>query len=211
MNRISSFAVLFFTLTVLLLTGPVFANKEAVQNKISRIKLLDSFKQMYEKKHFSDYLFDLKKGYLQTSAASNDDKMPMDYFVKYNNAWWFNIIKKVVVPSVAYDPETDTGFIILNIYYGQNNILRAMQYIKFTGNKINYIRTYTSPKFWNSDNPLIKLDRYGNQIWLTTGYGFSYAAKAALDFFNSPVGKSFENNPETMASVKAIKQSLSEH
>lgn len=178
----------------------------------THMKILSEFRRMYENKHFEKYLFDIKNGYLQTSISGNENKMPLNFFVEYNNMWWFAIIDKVVVPAIGYDYENNTGFIVLNIYYDKTHILRGTQYITFNGNKINYIRTYGSPTFFteNLDAPRVKLDSYGNQIWLTTGYDLTYSAKAALLFFDSPVGKSFISETKTEKSVKRIKQNLKE-
>lgn len=171
------------------------------------MELLHEFKNMYINKHFDKYLFDTKDGYLQTSL-SNDNKMSLNYFVEYNNMWWFPIIYKVIVPAIGYDYENNTGFIVLDIYYDNNHILRGTQYIKFHGDKIVYLRTYGSPTFFSEKNPLIKLDSYGNQIWLATGYDLDYSAKAALLFFDSPIGRSFSTNSVTKEAVKKIELNL---
>ena len=173
------------------------------------LSLMSSFKEMYENKPFEEAFFD-EKGYLQTSVGNNNDKMPLDFFVAYNNMWWFPIIDKVVVPTTGYDPLTKTGFIVLDIYYYTKRILRAMQFVKFNKNKISYIATYASPTFWsaNDDSPLVHLDSFGNEIWLTTGYSLDYSTKAALLFFESPLGKSFATSPKTEASVKTIEKQL---
>jgi len=187
-------------------TSPPLSSKteEAIQ---SHMKLLRAFKNMYENKHFKKEIFNTETGYLQTSI-SNEDKMPLNFFVEYNNMWWFSIIDKVIVPAIGYDYENDTGFIALDIYYDKTHILRATQLVKFHSNKINYLRTYASPTFFSEDDPLIKLDSYGNQIWLETGYDLNYSAKAALLFFSSPVGKSFISNQKTEASVEKIEENL---
>ena len=175
----------------------------------TKLSLMSSFKEMYENKHFKKAFFD-EKGYLKTFIGNNNDNMPLDFFVDYNNMWWFSIIDKVVVPATGYDPLTNTGFIVLDIYYDTNRILRAMQYVKFNNNKISNIYTYASPTFFsaNSDSPLVHLDSFGNEIWLTTGYSIDYSVKAALFFFESPKGKSFATSPKTKASVKTIKKQL---
>ncbi len=121
----------------------------------------------------------------------------------------FSIINKVIVPSIGYDYENNTGFIVLNIYYDDNHILRATQYVKFNEDmKIIYIETFGSPTFFSENNPLVKLDSYGNQIWLTTGYDLTYSTKAALLFFDSPIGKYFATEPKTEKAVKTIKEQL---
>jgi hypothetical protein len=35
---------------------------------------------------------------------------------------------------------------------------------------INRVRTYASPTFFDTREPLVELDRYGNGFWLETGY-----------------------------------------
>jgi len=54
-----------------------------------------------------------------------------------------------------------------------------MQYFKFTDTKINYIRTYGSPTFFaaNDNDPGVKLDLSGNDIFLCTGYDLDYSVK----------------------------------
>jgi len=176
-----------------------------------RLALMNEFKAMYRHKHFSSYLFDLKNGYVQMGDSEN--KMPLNYFVRYNNMWWFSIIDKVVVPAIGYDPKTQTGFIVLNIYYDNNHVHRGMQYVKFSGSKINYIRSYASSTFFtsNQNDPLVRLDTYGNQIWHTTGNNLTYSVKASLLFLQSPVGKLFMNNPKTSKAIKKIKSNLTNY
>ena len=200
-----------FVLTAIILFSVFGSYTYAENNQASepyQIKLMKKLKSMYEHKHFSSDIFDIKNGYLQTAVASNDDRMPLQFFIDYNNMWWFNIIKSVDVPSVGYNPKTQTGFIILNINYGGKHTLRGMQYVKFKDRKIYYIRTYASPDFWNNKAPSIQLDRYGNEIWLTTGYSLNYSVKAAKLFFSSPKGKLFSKNSYTSTSVKKIKSDL---
>lgn len=203
------------TVVAVILSFQIFAKNGAqvpeTQSVSKYTKILQSFKEMYENKHFEKHLFDMSGGYLQTSVSSNEDNMPLNFFVEYNNMWWFSVIEKIVVPVVGYDPENDAGFIALDIYYDQDHILRASQYVKFKEDKISYIRTYASPEFFSGDDPLIKLDAYGNEIWLTTGYGLKYSAEAALLFFESPKGKSFAIHAKTEAAVKSIKENLAKY
>src|SRR6476620_8280996 len=77
----------------------------------TRRELLLRFRAMYQAKHFELYLFDLDDGYLQTTL-SDEDRMPLRFFVEYNNAWWFAIISGVSVPAIAYDEESDSGSIL---------------------------------------------------------------------------------------------------
>jgi hypothetical protein len=70
----------------------------------TRRELLVRFRAMYQAKHFELYLFDLDDGYLQTTLP-DEDRMPLRFFVEYNNAWWFAIISGVSVPAIAYDEE----------------------------------------------------------------------------------------------------------
>lgn len=174
----------------------------------STMGILEQFKVMYEHKHLDQNLFDISDGYLQTSVSSNEEKMPLDFFCEYNNMWWFSIIDKIVVPSIGYDIDNQAGFIVLDIYYDQNHIFRGIQFVKFKDGKISYIRTYASPEFFTQNDPLVQLDRYGNEIWLTTGYDLNYSAKAAALFFESPKGQMFATNNKTRSAVKKIKKNL---
>lgn len=211
---------LFKYITAILLTTallPVFAstpkNTVNVSSYKSRMKLMNEFKSMYEHKHMQKYLFDVKNGYLLTSVGGNSDKMPLNFYIEYSNMWWDSIIDSVNVPSVGYNPKTQTGFIILNIYYDKTHIFRGMEYVKFKGNKINRIRTYASPAFFsaNKNNPLVKLDSYGNEIFLTTGYSLNYSVKAALFFLKSPVARSLNKYPQTAEAMKKIKKRLTHY
>lgn len=177
------------------------------QATVQHMKLLSELKSMYMNKHFSNYLFDTKNGYLQTSLSS-EDKMPMQFFIDYNNMWWFSVIDKVEVPAIAYDYENNTGFIALNIYYDGKYILRGTQLVKFNGDKINYIRTYASSTFFSTPDPLVQLDSAGNSFFLDTGYGLPYSAEAAQLYFQSPHGLAFAEDPVTAPAVKRLKVSL---
>jgi hypothetical protein len=167
-------------------------------------QLLRAFRSMYVAKRFERYLFDTDQGYLQTTL-SDDSRMPLDFFIEYNNAWWFPILDKVAVPCIAYDPETESGTIVLAIHYTDKDILHAAQHVKFRENRISYIRTYASSVFFSRDDDLIQLDNFGNAIWLSTGYGLRYSAQAALLFFESPKGQSFAKNDRTRRVVQEIK------
>jgi|GEM_PF-3274306 len=175
----------------------------------SNLDLVRQFSYMYQHKHFTRNIFDIKHGYLQTQVSNNNDKMPLNYFIHYSNLWWFNVVQSVDVPAVGYDKKTQTGFIILDIHYGDGHLLRGMQYIKFKHHKISYIRTYSSPTFWDSSYPAIQLDKYGNQIWLTTGYSLPYSIKAARLFLSSPKAKELASNQRVKMDIKKIKHDMS--
>lgn len=202
-----------FKIIYILISCIIFQAAQANNSDLteSRINTMKKFAQMYRNKQFETNIFDTKSGYLQTSVGGNSDKMPLIFFIKYNNIWWFPILYKINVPSVGYNAKTETGFIILNIYYDPKHIFRGMQYTKFNGHKINYIRTYASPTFFenNQEDAKIKLDSYGNSIWLQTGYNLKYSARAADLFFKSPVGMKFSNDLSTKKSVQIIKYNLS--
>ena len=161
---------------------------------------------MYQAKHFELYLFDLDDGYLQTTL-SDEDRMPLRFFVEYNNAWWFAIISGVSVPAIAYDEESDSGSIVLDISYG-DDILRAMQHVHFGDGTINRLRTYASPVFFTRPNPLVVLDAHGNAMWLDTGYGLDASRRAAEVFLTTPKGLHFTNHQATKDAVARIKANL---
>jgi hypothetical protein len=173
-----------------------------------RRQLLDRFRKMYEAKHFDFELFDLDHGYLQTTL-SDDDQMPLRFFVEYNNAWWFAIISRLSVPAIAYDEESDSGSIVLDISYG-DDILRAMQHVHFGENVINRLRTYASPVFFTRPNPLVQLDAHGNAMWLDTGYGLDASCAAAEVFLTTPKGRYFASHGATAAAVTRIRANLAE-
>ncbi len=52
------------------------------------------FAEMYRARHFDPAGFDLDAGYLQTTL-SDDARMPLRFFVEYNNVWWFEIVTAV--------------------------------------------------------------------------------------------------------------------
>ncbi len=173
-----------------------------------RLQLLAQFREMYRKRHFEFGLFDLADGFLQTTL-SDEDRMPLRFFVEYNNAWWFAIISAVAVPSIAYDEESDSGSIVLDISYGDDT-LRAMQQVHFGDRVIKKIRTYASPVFFTRPNPLIQLDRHGNSVWLETGYDLDTSRAAAEVFLDTPRGLFFANNDLTAPAVARIQSNLTE-
>ena len=172
----------------------------------TRRELLLRFRAMYQAKHFELYLFDLDVGYLQTTL-SDEDRMPLRFFVEYNNAWWFAIISGVSVPAIAYDEESDSGSIVLDISYG-DDILRAMQHVHFGDGTINRLHTYASPVFFTRPNPLVVLDAHGNAMWLDTGYGLDASRRAAEVFLTTPKGLHFTNHQATKDAVARIKANL---
>jgi hypothetical protein len=174
----------------------------------SRLELLARFREMYRTRHFDLKLFDHADGYLQTTL-SDEDRMPLRFFVEYNNAWWFAIITAVVVPSIGYDEESDSGSIVLDISYGDDT-LRAMQHVHFKDRTIKMIRTYASPAFFARPNPLVQLDRHGNSIWLETGYDLETSRAAAEVFLDSPRGLSFASHHVTAPAIARIRTNLTE-
>ena len=173
-----------------------------------RLELLSRFREMYQRCHFDLDLFDVDSGYLQTTL-SDEAKMPLRFFVEYNNVWWFAIISGVDVPSIGYDAETDTGSIVLDIRYG-DDLLRAMQHIHFGDGVIDRIRTYASSSFFAGHSPLVRLDARGNSIWLETGYDLDTSRQAAEVFLQTALGKHFEQLPVTAAAVERIKVNLAD-
>jgi hypothetical protein len=168
---------------------------------------MEAFADMYRAKSFDPSGFDYD-GYLQTTL-SDESHMPLEFFVEYNNVWWYAIISGVEVPMVAYDSENDSGSIVLDISY-QGDLLRAMQHVHFSGDRIDRIRTYASGTFFSGSNPLVQLDRHGNTIWLETGYDLSTSARAAGVFLDTPRGREFAENPATAAAVAQIRENLAD-
>lgn len=171
----------------------------------ARIALMQAFAQMYRAKQFDLAGFDAD-GYLQTTL-SDDERMSMQFFVEYNNAWWFEIISGVTVPHVAYDADSDTGSIVLDIDYA-GDTLRAMQHVQFGADRINRIRTYASNTFFMGSSPLVRLDRYGNAVWLETGYDLAASLRAALAFLDTPRGRVFAAEEPTAQPIVRIKANL---
>ncbi|MTD14361.1 hypothetical protein GIS00_10410 [Nakamurella sp. YIM 132087] len=133
----------------------------------------------------------------------------MRFFVEYNNAWWFALITGVTVPMISYDPATDSGAIVLDIHYEQDT-LRAMQHVHFGDGVINRIRTYASNTFFTLPRPLVELDRYGNSIWLETGYDLAASLAAAETFLDTPAGRQFAGSAPTKPAVGRIRANLTE-
>ncbi len=173
-----------------------------------RLALLARFRDMYEACHFEPDLFDLDGGYLQTTLA-DDDRMPLRFFVEYNNAWWFAIITGVTVPMIAYDPASGTGAIVLDIHY-EGDLLQAMQRVHFGDGVITRLQTYASSSFFGRPRPLVELDRYGNAVWLETGYDLATSLAAAEVFLDTPRGRSFAATAPTDAAVARIRTNLAE-
>jgi hypothetical protein len=170
-----------------------------------RIALMEAFADMYRARHFDLDGFD-PDGYLQTTL-SDDDRMPMEFFVEYNNAWWFEIVTGVSVPHTAYDPGSDSASIVLDIEYA-GDTLRAMQHVHFGDTRINRIRTYASGTFFLGTSPLVRLDRYGNAVWLETGYDLAASRTAALAFLDTPRGRAFAGLEPTATVVERIRSNL---
>lgn len=172
-----------------------------------RLGLMQAFAQTYRDRQFDADHYDLDGGYLQTTL-SDDSRMPLRFFVEYNNAWWFEIVTAVEVPAVGYDPDSDTGFIVLDIAY-DDDILCAMQHVGFGADgRIDRIRTYASNTFFQRARPLIELDTYGNQLWLETGYHLRPSALAAMRFLDSPAGQRFAVTEATAAPMARIRRNL---
>ena len=173
-----------------------------------RFEMLRRFRSMYTGRHFELDLFDADTGYLQTTLA-DANRMSLRFFVEYNNVWWFAIIDGVEVPSIGYDAETDTGSIVLDIRYGNEHLL-AMQHISFDGNRISRLQTYASNSFFSKGNPQVRLDAYGNAIWLETGYDLKVSAEAAEVFLRTPEGLRFAEQEPTRAAIVRIKSNLAD-
>lgn len=173
-----------------------------------RASAMEQFAAMYRACHFDADLFDLDGGYLQTTL-SDDARMPLRFFVEYNNAWWFEIVTAVEVPTAAYDPSSRSGFIVLDIFYG-DEILRAAQHVSFDGERISRIRTYASPTFFSTPTPPVRLDHDGNAIWLETGYDLAASTAAALAYLDGEAGRGFARSEPTAPAVARIAKNLAE-
>lgn len=175
-----------------------------------RQALMQRFAEMYRARHFDLDAFDLDGGYLQTTL-SDEARMPLRFFVEYNNVWWFEIVTAVDVPTAAYDAASKSGFIVLDIHYG-DEVLRAAQHVRFGqevgGEKIERIRTYASSTFFLTPTPLVELDRHGNSLWLETGYDLATSAAAADVFLRSPVGRAFAATEPTAGPIARIESNL---
>ncbi|MGU3492952.1 hypothetical protein ACLBXM_02820 [Xanthobacteraceae bacterium A53D] len=173
-----------------------------------RLEMLSRFRKMYVDRHFDLDLFDADTGYLKTTLA-DASHMSLRFFVEYNNVWWFAIIDGVEVPSIGYDAETDTGSIVLDIRYGNEHLL-AMQHVHFQGDRIARLQTYASNSFFSRATPLVRLDAYGNAIWLETGYDLKVSAEAAEVFLRTPAGLAFSQTEPTSAAIGRIKSNLAD-
>lgn len=171
-----------------------------------RRHLMSRFRQMYVAKHLEYDGLNTDTGYLET-ALSDNDRMPMTFFIEYNNAWWFEVITRIDVPMISYDPDSDSATIILDIYY-HDDILRAAQHVHFDGESITRIRTYAPSSFFLGRQPLIQLDFHGNAIWLETGYDLRTSTQSALGFLQTPRGRQFADDPATADVVQRITANL---
>lgn len=167
---------------------------------------MERFAAMYRARKFEADAFDLDGGYLQTTL-SDDARMPLRFFVEYNNSWWFEIVTAVEVPTAAYDEASQSGFIVLDIHYDEA-LLRAAQHVRFDGGKIARIRTYASSTFFSTPTPLVELDRHGNSVWLETGYDLATSTAAARVFLRSPAGRDFAASEPTAGPVARIEANL---
>ena len=176
------------------------------------MSIAQEFKQMYETKHFVKERFD-PTGFLQTDLTElghDEAKMPLPFFVDYNNAWWFEIIDGVEVPELRYDEASGEGYIQLEICYDGNRMLHASQTFSVVADRIVRIRTTAPPNFFtdNRDSELVDLDTFGNQIWLDPAYDFAQSVKAARKFLASPEAQKFQQNPKTRPCLERILANL---
>jgi hypothetical protein len=178
------------------------------EHSAARFEMLRRFRDMYRNCHFDIDLFDADDGYLQTTLA-DADRMSLRFFVEYNNAWWFAIISSVDVPSISYDAETDTGSIVLDIRYRDEHLL-AMQHIHFSDHRIVRLQTYASNSFFAKGSPLVRLDAYGNAIWLETGYDLKVSTEAAEVFLRTPKGRHFAEQEQTGPAIVRIADNLAD-
>ena len=151
---------------------------------------LHALRDAYQAKHFEEDIFDLDGGYLQTRVENNDDRMPLQFFVDYNNIWWFELLHSVEVYHTSFDLDTGTGAIAFAITYGdaQNQVaaIHGMQFLRFdAAGGIAYIRTFANPNFWvETPHPVVQLDAFGNHIWLGTGYDLDRSVASAIAFLD---------------------------
>lgn len=167
---------------------------------------MEQFAAMYRARRFGPEPFDLEGGYLQTTL-SDDSRMPLRFFTEYNNAWWFEIVTAIEVPAAAYDPASESGFIVLDIFYGPD-VLRAAQHVHFAGNTISRIRTYASSAFFTGASPLVQLDRIGNTIWLESGYDLAASTVAARRFLDGPTSRGFAESEPTASAITRIRANV---
>lgn len=179
------------------------------------MSIAQEFQKMYETKHFVSERFD-PNGFLQTDLTElghDQAKMPLPFFVDYNNAWWFEIIDGVEVPELRFDPANGEGYIQLEIRYDGDRMLHASQTFTVVDDRIVRIRTTAPPDFFtnNRDSELVDLDTYGNQIWLDPAYDFQKSVAAAQRFLASPEAAKFHSNPKTQPSLQRIQANLQKH
>ena len=137
------------------------------------------------------------------TTLADDARMPLRFVVEYNNAWWFAVVSGVEVPTISYDPSSDSGAIVLDID-DDGETLRAMQHVHFAAGVINRIRTYASGAFFDRPTRLISLDRHGNTCWLETGYDLAISLEAARVFLRTPHGRRYAEDPATAPAVARI-------
>ncbi|MCR9085530.1 MAG: hypothetical protein NXH97_02165 [Rhodobacteraceae bacterium] len=176
---------------------------------------LNALRDAYQAKHFGEDIFDLDVGYLQTSVENNDDRMPLQFFVDYNNIWWFELLHSVDVYHTSLNPETGTGAVAFAITYGDAHApvdaIHGMQFLRFNeAGKIAYIRTFANPNFWvKNPNPVVQLDAFGNHIWLGTGYYLDSSAASAIAFLDdSADAERFRQHAGLDAQMGRIRRNL---
>lgn len=179
------------------------------------LEVLSEFGRQYESKHFQENIFDTNAGYLQTDVEGNDDEMPLQFFIDYNNIWWFSLLSRIEVYHTSYSESSSSGCICFDIYYGtredESRVLRATQYVRFsTHGMIEYIRTFGSPQFWSSNpHPAVKLDALGNHVWLGSGYSMDYSTRASqLLLADGPVISTLEKSPDLAKQISLIRERL---
>ncbi|WP_247198051.1 hypothetical protein [Ancylobacter koreensis] len=80
-----------------------------------------------------------------------------------------------------------------------------MQHVDFEGDRILRLQTYASNGFFGKAAPLVRLDAYGNAIWLETGYDLKISAEAAEVFLRTPTGRLFSESGDEADHAQILK------
>lgn len=182
---------------------------------MSLSRTLQTLCDAYEAKHFSEDIFDLDAGFLQTSVENNDDRMPLKFFVDYNNIWWFPLLRAVEVYHSSIDDASGSGSIAFTVQYGDArsvaDTIHGMQYLRFNEfGQISYIRTFANPSFWiDNPHPSVQLDAIGNHIWLGSGYRMDRSVQMAIEFLDeSPEAATFRELDRLKPQIAQIRKNL---
>ncbi|WP_328310126.1 hypothetical protein [Actinomycetospora sp. NBC_00405] len=163
------------------------------------------FAETYREKRFDPAHYELDDGHLQTTL-SDDSRMPLRFFVEYDNAWWFEIVTAVDVP-----PRRRPGQRL-----GLHRPRHPLRGRPPAGRAARALRRIVDQPHLRGGRVLRPITatgrarRNGNRFWPETGYHPRESALAAQAFLGGATGREFVAREPTAAPVMRIRANLDE-